>query len=108
MTASLQRCVGPGVLRNEPEYARRFATARPFRHVAIDGFFSEELAQRLAASFPAFDERLAINENGEVGAKAVHEKGTELGPDWRIGRIKHLLPGPIKYRWPSQLGYAVL
>ena len=83
MTGNLDRCLGPGVLRKEGEYARAFAAAQPFRHVAIDGFFSEDLAQRLAASFPAFDERLAINENGEVGAKAVHENVTALGPDWR-------------------------
>lgn len=83
MTESLKRCVGSDVLGNQAEYARRFAAARPFRHVAIDGFFSAELAARLAASFPPFDERLAINENGEVGAKAVHEKVTALGPDWR-------------------------
>jgi len=62
---------------------QQFLSARPFRHIAIDNFLDADFARDLLASFPAFDEKLAINENGDVGAKAVHEKITDIGPDWR-------------------------
>ena len=45
--------------------------------------FFPDLCGRLAENFPPFDERLAINEDGVVGNKAVHEKIMDLGPDWQ-------------------------
>ena len=83
MKATLDRDINQQVMEQADEIARRFAAAQPFRHVCIDGFFSTDLAARLAESFPEFDEQLSINENGEVGGKCVHEKVRELGPDWR-------------------------
>lgn len=72
--------VTPAVIDDVDALAERFAAARPFRHVAIDDFFRLEVARDLLAAFPAFDQELAMNENGEVGRKAVNEKVTALGP----------------------------
>ena len=62
---------------------RQFETARPFRHVAIDDFLDRAFAKSLLDNFPAFDEKLAINENGRVGGKAVNEKISGLGAVWQ-------------------------
>ncbi len=80
---TLQRNVNQQVLESVPRLARDFASAKPFRHLCIDHFFTDKVAQQLAAHFPPFDERLAINEDGVVGAKAVHEKIVSLGPAWQ-------------------------
>lgn len=87
----LRTSVNSSVIENAPGLARKFTGARPFRHVCIDDFFTAEVARKLSESFPAFDEKLAINENGEVGAKAVHEKIVSLGPDWE--RLDALVQG---------------
>jgi Rps23 Pro-64 3,4-dihydroxylase Tpa1-like proline 4-hydroxylase len=62
------------------EHARRFADARPFRHVVIDDFFDHETARALLREFPSFDPKFARNEAGEIGNKAVVEKIRALGP----------------------------
>lgn len=79
---ALETMVSPAVVEGADRLRERFAAARPFRHVAIDDFFTAETARALAERFPAFDERLAMNENGEVGAKAVNEKVRDLGGPW--------------------------
>ena len=61
----------------------RFAQAEPFRHVVIDNFFNPPFCAALLDQFPAFDVKGAINENGEIGAKACREKVRELGPAFR-------------------------
>ena len=71
------------VIERADEYARRFQAARPFRHVVIDDFFSADFCRDVCAQFPAFEERAAINENGEIGGKAVQEKVRGLGPAYR-------------------------
>jgi len=78
----LDECVNQRVIERLDELKDHFGSAQPFRHVRIDNFFTTELAQELSGNFPPFDERLAINENGEVGNKAVHEKVMHLGPAW--------------------------
>ncbi|KAA9133253.1 2OG-Fe(II) oxygenase [Marinihelvus fidelis] len=72
--------VSAEVLERADALGQAFRTASPFRHVAVDGFFRPEVATELLAAFPAFDEKLAMNENGQVGGKAVNEKVTGLGP----------------------------
>jgi len=62
---------------------KQFLSARPFRHIAIDDFLDDEFARSLLDDFPVFDEKLAMNENGEVGGKAVHENIGTLGPLWQ-------------------------
>lgn len=62
---------------------QRYDSARPFRHLVLDDFFEPEYAESLVDQFPAFDAGKAINENGEVGAKCVHEDLPRLGSAYR-------------------------
>lgn len=62
------------------ELALRFRGAEPFRHVVIEDFLEPACAERLLATFPDFNPAKAINEDGVVGAKAVHERIRALGP----------------------------
>ena len=73
------------------EMQRRFDSARPFRHICIDNFLDESFAHSLLEQFPSFDEKLAINEDGELGGKAVHESVTDLSPVWK--RLDRLVAG---------------
>ncbi len=82
MNERLDVMVSDSTLQRVSELAEAFATARPFRHVAIDNFFTPETARRLADNFPAFNDKLAMNENGVVGGKAVNEKVRSLGKPW--------------------------
>ncbi len=79
----MEKLINSKILRESADLQRQFVSAKPFRHLAIDNFLDKEFCQSLLDSFPAFDEKLAINENGDVGAKAVHEKIFNLGPAWR-------------------------
>lgn len=80
---SLEANVSQQVVDRVEELAVQFRSAQPFRHVMIDDFFTPELCRRLTENFPPFDESLAINEDGLVGNKAVHEKIMDLGPEWQ-------------------------
>jgi hypothetical protein len=64
-------------------YRDIFLGAEPFRHVVIANFFEAAFAERLLAEFPKFDPKLAIAENGTVGAKAVNSRIGEIGPVYR-------------------------
>jgi len=79
----MKKLVNQILLNDVGELRQQFSSAQPFRHIAIDDFLEPVFAHSLLDSFPAFDEKLAVNENGEVGAKAVHEKITDLGPQWK-------------------------
>ena len=48
-----------------------------------------DFCQRLLKEFPGFDQKLALNEFGEVGRKAVQEKLPQIGPAYR--RLDDLL-----------------
>ena len=61
MAMELNEHLHPDLVTRVPDLADRFRTASPFRFVAIDNFFKPELADRLAAQFPRFDEELAKN-----------------------------------------------
>ncbi len=82
MSARLDQMVSETTLQSVPGLAREFVSARPFKHVAIDNFFAPETARLLADHFPAFDEKLAMNENGVVGGKAVNQKVRGMGKPW--------------------------
>ncbi|MEO0369236.1 MAG: 2OG-Fe(II) oxygenase [Pseudomonadota bacterium] len=41
-------------IKSIPELTQRFANARPFKHIVVDGFFDEALANRLLGDFPEF------------------------------------------------------
>lgn len=75
--------VNSTTLQQATALAAQFAAAQPFKHVVIDHFLEPGYCQALMDEFPAFDEKLAINEDGFVGAKAVREKISDIGPAFR-------------------------
>jgi len=77
---NLSDFLNPDVLAGAGGLAEEFRQAEPFRHIVIDDFLSDEYCQRLIDEFPDFDEKLAINEDGLAGAKAVHQEIRQLGP----------------------------
>jgi hypothetical protein len=93
--------VNPAVIDRAENLAVAFETARPFRHIVIDDFLRDAVAKELADHFPAFDEKLAMNENGLVGAKAVNEKVRSLGKPWR--QLDDLVSGEAFRALISQL-----
>ncbi len=80
---ALADLLSPHVASQAEALCARFTSGQPFRHVVIDDFFEPQFCARLVAEFPDFNEKLALNENGELGAKAVHERVRKLGPAFR-------------------------
>lgn len=72
--------LGPTLLQESAELHRRFAAAKPFHYVVIDGFLESEFCRQLMNEFPAFDAHRATNERGETGRKAVVSEPACLGP----------------------------
>lgn len=62
---------------------RQFDTAEPFRYLVMEDFFEAQFAAGLLEAFPPFDDRRAMNENGEVGRKCVYENLAELGEPYQ-------------------------
>ncbi len=58
---------------------QQFASARPFRHVEIDQFFTAAFCQKMLDAFPGFEDEYARNETGQVGRKAVRSDVRNLG-----------------------------
>jgi len=81
--AALARLLDPRVVAAADDYAARFQAASPFRHVVIDGFLEPRFCREIVAAFPSFDEKAALNEDGQVGGKATQEEIRALGPAYR-------------------------
>ena len=75
--------VSPAVRQDAERHRDNFDRAEPFKHVVIDGFFEESFAERLLADFPRFDPKLALNESGRLGGKAVNTRIREISPTYR-------------------------
>ncbi len=78
----------PNLIRDEYFEApatrfKRYDKAKPFRHLVLDDFFEPDYAESLLEEFPAFDVEKAMNENGEIGAKCVHDNLPKLGKPYR-------------------------
>lgn len=71
------------VFDHRHEYAARFATEQPFRHVVIDDFLDPDVCQELLAAFPSFEDRYALNEMGRIGNKAVRTDVDQLTDVYR-------------------------
>ncbi len=87
--------IDPSV-RNRADLLRQeFQLNQPFRHVVMDSFLEPGFCDRLLADFPAFDERKAVNELGEVGRKAVVPDLDRIGPSYaqfdRLMRAREFL-----------------
>ncbi|MDX1460859.1 MAG: 2OG-Fe(II) oxygenase [Xanthomonadales bacterium] len=72
------------MIERASELARDFAKAEPFRHIVIDDFLDPGFCEHLIEEFPEFDEKLAINEDGIVGAKAVRERIRDISPSYAL------------------------
>lgn len=83
LDTNLSSKINSSVLDGIDQLAAEFANAEPFRYTVIDNFLSDEFCQQLINEFPEFDEKLALNEDGFVGAKAVREKIRGIGPAFR-------------------------
>src|SRR5690242_12454898 len=77
------REVSDAVVRNAATFCDAFLHAEPFKHVVIENFFEPSFAEKLLADFPSFDPRLATNEFGLTGKKAVNTNLREIGPVYR-------------------------
>jgi SAM-dependent methyltransferase len=71
------------VLDNALDIQHKFSTSQPFRHVEIDEFLDADKCEMLLRDFPSFEEKFAINEHGEVGAKAVVERVSGISPFYK-------------------------
>jgi Rps23 Pro-64 3,4-dihydroxylase Tpa1-like proline 4-hydroxylase len=74
--------VSPAVIEQASLLQQKFESARPFKHLVIEGFLNTDVAESLLLDFPAFDPKRALNEFGEVGKKAVNEHIESLSPSY--------------------------
>lgn len=85
---TMREIINPEWIEKAEELNRQFDTAKPFRHLVLDDFFTDSFCEELIERFPPFDTRRAMNENGEIGGKCVHEQLGELGgPYSRIDEL---------------------
>lgn len=75
--------ISKGILARSGIIRGVYQNAKPFRHVCLDGFLAQDVAERLLNEFPAFDPEFAKDEMGKVGGKAVHTDLRRLGPTYR-------------------------
>jgi len=71
------------IIENEKQIKHRFTNNLPFKHVVIENFFKPEFCEKLLEEFPSFDDKLAVNENGDVGLKAVHEHVSDISNTYK-------------------------
>ncbi len=90
--AILESCLSPALRGAASELRRQFVNAEPFRHVVIDDFLDRGFCEQLMIGFPPFDKRLAIDEHGDVGGKAVVSKLATIGPAY--ARFDGLMQDP--------------
>ncbi|UXI67505.1 2OG-Fe(II) oxygenase [Tahibacter amnicola] len=67
------------VAADADRYAAQFARREPFRHVVIERFFTDAVAQALLETFPPFEKGNARNEAGVPGNKSTVERIRNLG-----------------------------
>jgi 2OG-Fe(II) oxygenase superfamily len=81
--------IRPEIREKTTALREQFQKAQPFPHLVVDHFLEASFCQQLLKEFPGFDERLALNEFGNVGRKAVQEQLPKIGPAYR--RLDDLL-----------------
>ncbi|MGA9333690.1 MAG: 2OG-Fe(II) oxygenase, partial [Rudaea sp.] len=84
--------IDPSVLKNLDALSQRYAKAQPFRHVLIENFLEPDLAERLVAEFPAFENGNCIGDDGRPGGKSTIERMRLLGPAYRS--LDHVVQQP--------------
>jgi len=81
------------------KYRTCFTNGAPFKHAVIDGFLEKEFAKALLHEFPKFDEKLALNELGKVGGKAVNTNISQISPSYRRLNLLIYLNKDWKMEW---------
>ncbi|MFI4920995.1 MAG: 2OG-Fe(II) oxygenase, partial [Gammaproteobacteria bacterium] len=71
------------ILGRSAAIRQSYETAKPFRHVCLEGFLEASMAERLLAEFPAFDAKHAKSEMGKAGGKAVVTDLPGIGPAYK-------------------------
>jgi len=97
----MEQIIAPQLLDSTTDLARSYGSAHPFRHVVIDSFFSADFCAELVESFPPFDDKLALDENGRIGGKCTHEDLPALGGPWR--RIDEMIRSREFLDWLGQV-----
>lgn len=92
--------INPEVWRQADQWQSDFSQATPFKHSVIEQFFNADFCRRLVETFPAFDERLAMNENGQVGQKCTHQDLPALGGPWQ--EVDQFIKSPEFLHWLSK------
>jgi 2-oxoglutarate-Fe(II)-dependent oxygenase superfamily protein len=81
--SAILRQVSESVVEEAGRYQDAFLHAEPFKHVVVENFFEPSFARRLLEEFPRFDTKLAMNEHGGIGGKAVNTKIREISPAYK-------------------------
>jgi hypothetical protein len=93
--------LNPDVARRGAQLQRAFLEAKPFGFVAMDDFLDRAFCEQLIREFPAFEERRARNEMGEVGRKATVPEIATLGPAYR--KFDQLMRAPELLDWMGRV-----
>ncbi|WP_395374871.1 2OG-Fe(II) oxygenase [Marinicella sp. W31] len=93
--------LNPALLNQAQALQPDFVNAYPFEHIVIDDFLDEDLCEGLLQDFPNFDKKLAINEDGAIGRKSVHEKVCGLGASYQT--LDTMAASAAFRDWVSQL-----
>ncbi len=75
--------LNPNTLHQLDQIKQSFARAKPFKHVVIDDFFDADFCQKLLEDFPDFANKDAIDENKNVGKKAVVQTVSQIGKPYQ-------------------------
>ena len=65
---------------NIADLKRRFAEAKPFRHVLIENFFAADVVSDLIRQFPVPDPTKMVNEFGRGSKKFARHDVRNIGP----------------------------
>lgn len=93
--------LAPQTLAEVQQQALRFGSAKPFRHVVIDGFFAPDFAARLLDSFPPFERGNALNEAGLPGLKSTVDQIATLGGAY--AQLDSLIQTPAFLGWLGEV-----
>jgi len=75
--------ISESVVRQADRLREAFLHSAPFKHIMFENFFEASFAERLLEEFPTFDPKLAVNEMGQLGGKAVNTKIRKISPAYR-------------------------
>ncbi len=78
-----------------------FDSAKPFRHLVLEPFFTPAVAEALLSQFPGFERGNARDENGKLGRKSTFEQMSRLGGDY--AKLDQLIQSGDFLAWLSRV-----